>query len=104
VRPKKLEHYTRASRGAGRALLAALESDARARGLTTMHLNSSLTAIQFYRAQGWQVVERSTYRLSGDVEIACAKMQRLCKTRRFPSLISLTPPDQVIRRLTDARG
>jgi putative acetyltransferase len=63
-------------RGAGRALLAALESDARARGITTMHLNSSLTAIRFYRAQGWQIVQNSTYRLSDSVEIACAKMSK----------------------------
>lgn len=50
-------------RGFGRAVLAALEAEARRRGFAEVHLNARIEAVPFYRAQGYaDLGEAPTYR------------------------------------------
>lgn len=71
-------------RGIGASILAALEREAIALGLTYLRLNASLNAEAFYRSQGFVVVAPGTYRLASGLEMPCIKMQK--------DLASLPPP------------
>src|SRR5688572_9812861 len=61
-------------RGIGLELLRQLEERATALGLSLLRLNASLNAVPFYETAGYAAQERSTYRLSTGVEIACVPM------------------------------
>jgi len=63
-------------RGVGLELISALEETAIAHGLKCLRLNASLNAVPFYEKAGYVASERSTYRLSTGVEIACVPMQK----------------------------
>jgi N-acetylglutamate synthase-like GNAT family acetyltransferase len=61
-------------RGVGRQILQKLEERARALGLRELTLNASLNAVPFYAIAGYVAQEKSQYRLSTGVEIACVPM------------------------------
>jgi N-acetylglutamate synthase-like GNAT family acetyltransferase len=61
-------------RGIGLKLLQTLEERARALGLEELRLNASLNAVPFYKSAGYLGQEKSKYRLSTGVEIACVPM------------------------------
>jgi GNAT superfamily N-acetyltransferase len=68
-------HPDHIRRGIGAKLLSAAEDHARADGFSTVHLDSSLTAIPFYVARGYTLVEHSTHRF-GKVDMPCARMSK----------------------------
>jgi N-acetylglutamate synthase-like GNAT family acetyltransferase len=65
-----------ARRGTGLSLLRALEDQARARGLTGLHLCASLNAVPFYERAGYARGGPAVHRLQGGVEIACVRMSK----------------------------
>ena len=64
-------------RGIGLELLRQLEKSATALGLHVLRLNASLNAVPFYEKAGYVAQEKSTYRLSTGVEIACVPMFKM---------------------------
>jgi GNAT superfamily N-acetyltransferase len=62
--------------GIGREMLAAIESDARGRGETSLRLDSSLPAVAFYLAHGYFEHERVVHRLRGGCELECVPMTK----------------------------
>ncbi len=60
--------------GIGQEILRKLEERAHALELRVLRLNASLNAAPFYEKAGYVAQERSTYRLSTGVEIACIPM------------------------------
>ncbi|PSO51029.1 MAG: hypothetical protein BRC40_04740 [Cyanobacteria bacterium QH_8_48_120] len=65
--------YTR--QGVGTILLDAVEREAMAHHIQKLELQASVTAVSFYQARGYKLVERSHYMLSG-VEIPCAYLEK----------------------------
>jgi putative acetyltransferase len=63
-----------ASRGVGQKLLCTLEERARAFGLVSLHLTSSLNAVSFYERAGFESLEKMTKTLSPGVERASVRM------------------------------
>lgn len=63
-------------RGLGRGLLQAVEGRAAQRGLERLHLQSTLNAIEFYRANGFVVDEMALFRLRSGVSVPCAVMHK----------------------------
>jgi putative acetyltransferase len=61
-------------RGVGWKLLCTLEERARAFGLETLHLTSSLNAVSFYERAGFKSLEKMTKTLSPGVERASVRM------------------------------
>ncbi len=61
-------------RGIGLEVLRALEERASTLGLRELRLNASLNAVPFYEKAGFVAKERSKYRLTTGVEIACVPM------------------------------
>lgn len=53
-------HPDHVGRGVGRALVAAIETEAKAKGLTRLHLDATETATAFYEAMGFQRFGPST--------------------------------------------
>ena len=72
-------HPEAARCGVGRALVAELESHARAAGLETLELDASLNAETFYRALGYRSLRRGVHQLhraGRDVPMPCVKMRK----------------------------
>jgi putative acetyltransferase len=63
-----------AGRGVGWKLLSTLEERARAFGLASLHLTSSLNAVSFYERAGFKSLEKMTKTLSPGVERASVRM------------------------------
>lgn len=63
-----------AGRGVGRRLLSTLEERARAHGLESLRLTSSLNAVAFYERAGFKAVEELTQTISPGVERASVRM------------------------------
>lgn len=63
-----------ASRGVGQKLLWTLEERARACGLESLHLMSSLNAVSFYERAGFKSLGEMTKTLSPGVERASVRM------------------------------
>lgn len=63
-------------RGIGASILAALEREAIALGLTHLRLNASLNAEAFYRRQGFDVIGPGVYQLASGLEMPCTKLQK----------------------------
>lgn len=61
-------------RGIEQEILRKLEERARGLDLQVLRLNASLNAAPFYEKAGYVAQERSIYRLSTGVEIACIPM------------------------------
>lgn len=69
-------HPRFAAQGVGRALLGALEAEAREQGVETLKLKASLNARDFYLSQGYTLREHGQHRLNGGLEMACVHMQK----------------------------
>ena len=65
-----------ARRGIGSALLRAAESSAVAAGATNLHLDSSLAAVEFYKANGFVETGRGEHALRVGRTMACVFMQK----------------------------
>ena len=63
-----------AGRGVGRKLLRTLEERARAYGLKSLRLTSSLNAVPFYERAGFKTVEELTETIGRGVERASVRM------------------------------
>lgn len=63
-------------RGVGRALMAAVEDEARAHGRTALLLDASLNAIAFYESLGWREETRAHHELAPGAWLDCAIMTR----------------------------
>lgn len=62
--------------GVGTAILGELENIARDHGVIELHMDSSLTAEQFYLINGYEVIERGVHTLNSGVEMPCVKMKK----------------------------
>ncbi len=62
--------------GVGSRILSRLESIARARGLKSLSMDSSVTAERFYLKHGYSVVERGEHTLSSGAKMSCFKMRK----------------------------
>ena len=63
-------------RGVGRALMAAIEDEARAAGRTALLLDASLNAIPFYATLGWHEEARAHHELAPGAWLDCAIMTK----------------------------
>jgi GNAT superfamily N-acetyltransferase len=63
-------------RGIGRGLLRTVEATAGQCGLRRLHLQSTLNAIDFYRAHGFVVDEMALFRVRSGVSVPCALMHK----------------------------
>ena len=63
-------------RGVGRALMAAIEDEARAAGRTALLLDASLNAIEFYATLGWHEEARAHHELAPGAWLDCAIMTK----------------------------
>lgn len=71
--------YVRAAaarRGIGSALFRAAEAVAVAAGATTIHVAASLAAVEFYLANGFEVIEPGVHHLRSGRLMACVFMQK----------------------------
>jgi putative acetyltransferase len=62
--------------GVGKALLMKIEETARNAGLKYIYADSSLTAEQFYRSQGYEVTQYSHHLFRGRWPMACVKIRK----------------------------
>jgi ribosomal protein S18 acetylase RimI-like enzyme len=62
--------------GVGSALFRMAEAAAIAAGATSIHVDASLAAVEFYTANGFQEVGRGTHRLSSGRRMACVFMRK----------------------------
>jgi putative acetyltransferase len=67
-------HPARQRRGAGHLLMSEIERIAGEAGIPKLKVIASLNAVPFYAACGFVLLEESTYRTRGGVEMACAIM------------------------------
>jgi len=63
-------------KGVGTALLLALETEARKRGLPFLKMDASLNAESFYKARGYEVRSRGEHLLRSGQRMACVHMQK----------------------------
>lgn len=66
--------YTR--QRVGKMLLSVVEKKAQTRNIKKLKLSSSLTAIPFYSALGYEAIEYSHHKLRSGVQIPCAVMRK----------------------------
>jgi GNAT superfamily N-acetyltransferase len=66
-----------ARQGIGSALFRTAEASAIAAGATSIHVDSSLAAVDFYRANGFEEVGRGEHRLWSGRTMACVFMQKI---------------------------
>ena len=79
-------HPRAVRRGVGARLLRTLEEIARAAGLSTLHLKSTLNAVTFYQRAGFRIEAQATHRISPDVELACVGMRKELGPGDVPSV------------------
>jgi putative acetyltransferase len=65
-----------ARQGIGSALFRVAESAAIAAGATSIHVDASLAAVEFYKANGFEEVGRGEHRLWSGRSMACVFMRR----------------------------
>src|SRR5262249_4430239 len=65
-----------ARQGIGSALYRAAEGAARAANATSIHVDASLAAVEFYRANGFEAVGRGEHRLSSGRAMPCVFMRK----------------------------
>jgi putative acetyltransferase len=65
----------RVGKGVGSSILKRLENVARKGGYTELSLDSSLTAVKFYKNHGYEKVRNSVHQV-GDVELSCVIMKK----------------------------
>src|SRR5262245_22672666 len=66
-----------ARRGLGTLLLQQAEDHARARGATSLQIQASLPGVDFYKANGFEALERSDVTLRSGHTIPCVSMRKL---------------------------
>lgn len=71
---------TAARRGIGSALFRLAEAEAIAMGATSIHVDASLAAVAFYRANGFEEVGRGSHRLRSGRDMACVFMRKTLTT------------------------
>src|SRR2546422_10192359 len=69
-----------ARRGIGSALFRLAEAHAIAMGATSIHVDASLAAVAFYRANGLEEVGRGNHRLRSGRDMACVFMRKTMTT------------------------
>ena len=62
--------------GVGTAILKDLEFRAKTRGLQSLQLSSSITAVPFYEKNGFKAVKKGTHTLSTGVTMVCMMMNK----------------------------
>jgi putative acetyltransferase len=62
--------------GIGRALLLEVEARAVRQGVGRLHLEATLNAIEFYRAQGFVLDKMGSFRLRSGLSVPCATMYK----------------------------
>ncbi len=62
--------------GVGSAILRELERIAREHTLPCLHMDASLTAVQFYEAHGFRALGQGTHRLRNGTYMACVNMRK----------------------------
>lgn len=62
--------------GVGAALLFRMETEALRRGHCSVRLNSTLNAEGFYAKCGYRWLGKATHRVSGNVDLACIRMEK----------------------------
>jgi putative acetyltransferase len=65
-----------ARRGVGSALFRTAEADAIADGATSIHVDASLAAVEFYRRNGFVEVGRGHHQLRSGVQMPCVFMRK----------------------------
>jgi putative acetyltransferase len=75
-------HPDHGRRGIGASILATLEREAIALGLTDLRLNASLNAAAFYRKQGFEVIKPGVHQLASGQEMPCFKMCKALANRK----------------------
>lgn len=65
-----------ARRGIGSALFRVAEAAAISAGATSIHVDASLAAVEFYKANGFEVVGCGEHRLRSGHSMACAFMRK----------------------------
>lgn len=65
--------------GIGSALFKLAEGHAIARGATSIHVDSSLAAVEFYRANGFAATGRGTFQLRSGRSMECVFMRKTIK-------------------------
>jgi putative acetyltransferase len=65
-----------ARRGVGSALFREAERAARANGAASIHVDASLAAVEFYRAQGFDTLGHGEHRLPSGRKMPCVFMQK----------------------------
>jgi putative acetyltransferase len=78
--------------GVGARLLAVLETIARLRGVTELHLDSSLNAVAFYAAAGWRRRDDTIHTFPGGHDIPCVVMTKTVSPVRL-AIRDETPAD-----------
>jgi len=71
--------YVRAAavrRGIGSALFRSAEAAAIAAGATSLYVDASLAAVDFYEANGFQEIGRGEFRIASDRRMACVFMRK----------------------------
>jgi GNAT superfamily N-acetyltransferase len=69
-------HPSAVGRGLGRALLTAVEDEARAAGFVEVRLNATLNAVGFYERLGYVSRGRESNRLPSGVDLPCERMRK----------------------------
>lgn len=65
-----------ARRGIGSALFRSAEAAAIAAGASSIHVDASVAAVEFYKANGFEKVARGKHRLSSGQAMACVFLQK----------------------------
>jgi putative acetyltransferase len=65
-----------ARHGVGRMLMDELIRLAGERGYETLHLCASANAVPFYEAMGFKVIEATTWRSRGGIDMRCLRMEK----------------------------
>ena len=63
-------------KGTGSAILARLEEMARDLGVTELHMDSSISAVPFYEANGFISLERGEHPMPSGNRMACVRMRK----------------------------
>ncbi|HVY99219.1 MAG TPA: GNAT family N-acetyltransferase [Dongiaceae bacterium] len=71
-----------ARRGVGRAIMQAVEADAREWGLFLLRLTAMLSAERFYRALGYSGDARGHMRLPDGARLGCVRLEKLIAAER----------------------
>lgn len=75
-------HPSVGRKGVGTQIFKALEEMAISQGLNHLQTSASINAEAFYSKNGFEVIERGSFRLSSGHEMACIKMEKALTQRQ----------------------